>query len=132
MHISGVDMSTLGEMQSRNYTYNSKSGQELALPFLNVRNRVRVRVVDFWPPALEEFAKLAQPNEIGKTLEDGEASEDDTDMLSLPSQRWVWDFFLLLEDIKSHRAGQSPAQQWVHVNHTYAEFLIGMEEDATE
>ncbi|THX22457.1 hypothetical protein D6D12_09148 [Aureobasidium pullulans] len=132
MQISGVDMSTLGEIQSRNYTYNSKSGQELALPFLNVRNRVRVRVVDFWPPALEDFAKLAQPNEIGKTLEDGGASECDTDMLSLPSQRWVWDFFLLLEDIKSHRAGHSPAQQWVHVNHTYAEFLIGMEEDATD
>lgn len=97
------------------------------LPFLNVVNRVKVRVIDFWPPVLEDFAKLAQSDETA-----GEVSEDDMETLSPPSQRWVWDFFLLLEDIKSHRQGYAPAQQWVHVDHKFAEFLISLTEDATE
>jgi protection-of-telomeres protein 1 len=48
------------------------------------------------------------------------------------SEIWRWDFYLLLEDIKSRQRAKSPAQQWVHVGHLDAEYLLSMEENATE
>jgi protection-of-telomeres protein 1 len=122
-----VDVSTIGDIQSVNHDYTGKSGLELMLP-LDIRYKVRARVVDFWPPVLEDFASLASAAEAF-----GEDSEDDTDMIDLSSSEiWRWDFYLLLEDIKSERRAKPPAQQWVHVGHLDAEYLLSMEENATE
>ena len=122
-----VDISTIGDIQSVNHSYTGKSGLQLTLP-LNVRYRVRARVVDFWPPALEDFASLALPADAS-----GQDSDEDIDMPYLTSSdNWEWDFFLFLEDIKPKRPGNPPAQQWVHVGHSDAEYLLGMHENATE
>lgn len=122
-----VDLSTIADIHSMDRSYSGKSGLELMLP-LNVQYKVRARVVDFWPPMLEDFAMLASPADGS-----GEDSDDDTDMIDLLSSgKWIWDFFLLLEDIKPKQPGSAPAQQWVHVEHLDAEYLLCMDENATE
>lgn len=100
----------------------------LELPYLNVKHKAKVRVVDFWPPILEDFASLAPLTDVS-----GEHSDDDMNPeCPFSSQKWIWDFFLLLEDIKPHQPSRAPARLWVHVDHRYAEFLLCMDEDATE
>jgi protection-of-telomeres protein 1 len=122
-----IDVSTIRDMQAMNHSYTSKSGLELMLP-LNVLYKIRARVVDFWPPVLEDFASLASPADGS-----GEESDNDIDMIDLSSsETWRWDFYLLLEDIKSNRRDSSPAQQWVHVEHRDAEFLLSMDDNPTE
>lgn len=122
-----VDVSTIKDIQSMNRLYPGKSGLELNVP-LNVQYKVRTRVVDFWPPMLEDFATLASPTDGS-----GEDTDEDTDMIDLSSsEKWIWDFFLLLEDIKPSRRSSAPAQQWVHVEHRDAEYLLCMDENATE
>lgn len=122
-----VDISTIGDIQSVNHSYTGKSGLKLTLP-LDVQYKVRVRVVDFYPPVLEDFASHPPPAVVS-----GEDSDDDTDMIDLSSsEKWEWDFYLLLEDIKANRPGNPPAQQWVHVGHRDAEYLLCMDENATE
>ncbi|KAF2126363.1 hypothetical protein P153DRAFT_76106 [Dothidotthia symphoricarpi CBS 119687] len=63
---------------------------EFALPFVNCKHRARVRVVDFFPPRLELFARSTRDptwNEKAKA--------------QTPSkERWEWSFVLLLEDAK--------------------------------
>lgn len=100
----------------------------IKLPYLNVKHKVKVRVIDFWPPILEDFASPAPAADAS-----GEHSDDDTSTTSpYASPKWIWDFFLLLEDIKPYQPGSAPAQLWAHVDHRYAEFLLCMDEDATE
>lgn len=82
-----------------------------------------MRVVDFYPPILEAFAQPAE--DVVDALED--AMEIDS-----PTQRWEWDFFLLLEDVKASQPGEEPTQLWVHVEHQEAQFLLSIEEDATK
>lgn len=113
-------------MASFNRTYKGSSGCEWNLPFVNRQRRVTVRVVDFAPLRLEDFTRLEQPAEVS-----GEVSEDEMD-LDAPSQKWEWDFFLLLEDTKPRQPNSAPTQEWVHVEHKDAEFLLSMDEDATE
>ncbi|KAI5207377.1 hypothetical protein E4T39_01856 [Aureobasidium subglaciale] len=120
------DISTIGDMHSMNHSYKSRSGREFTTP-LNVRYKVRVRVVDFWPPLLEDFARLVRIDQGS-----GDASDDGEGTISPSSQKWQWDFYLLLEDLKSHQSGQAPPQQWVHVDHMGAQYLLGIEEDATD
>jgi protection-of-telomeres protein 1 len=120
-----IDDSTIGDMQAMNHSYTGKSGLELMLP-LNVLYKIRARVVDFWPSILEDFASLASPADAS-----GDNSDNDTNMIDLSSsETWRWDFYLLLEDIKPNRRSSPPAQQWVHVGHRDAEYLLCM--DATE
>ncbi|KAG9521833.1 hypothetical protein KCU93_g7194, partial [Aureobasidium melanogenum] len=125
VNYDGVQISTLQDILSRDHSYTGRSGVKLELPFLNVKHKVKVRVVDFWPPMLEDFASPAPATDAS-----GGLSDDDLNTVSpFPSQKWIWDFFLLLEDIKP---GSAPAQLWAHVDHRYAEFLLSMDEDATD
>ncbi|KAG9947388.1 hypothetical protein KCU85_g5857, partial [Aureobasidium melanogenum] len=128
VNFTGVQVSTIRDILSRDHSYTGRSGLKLELPYLNVKHKVKVRVVDFWPPILEDFASLAPVTDASE-----EHSDDDMDTTSpLSSQKWIWDFFLLLEDVKPHQPSSAPAQLWVHVDHRYAEFLLCMDRDATD
>ncbi|KAH0342347.1 hypothetical protein KCU81_g5709, partial [Aureobasidium melanogenum] len=128
VNFTGVKVSTIRDILSRDHSYTGRSGVKLELPYLNVKHKVKVRVVDFWPPILEDFASTAPVTDACE-----EHSDDDMDTTSpLSSQKWIWDFFLLLEDVKPHQPSSEPAQLWVHVDHRYAEFLLCMDEDATD
>jgi protection-of-telomeres protein 1 len=91
---------------------------------MNVNFRARVRVVDFFPPKLEDFShSLDDP-----LYNDMDMVEESTVMdLDKPEEsRWEWAFWLLLEDYKKVPGKQSERMK-VLVAGPGAEFLLNME-----
>lgn len=109
------------------HTNDSPEGMSYDLPFINAKYRARVRVVDFEPKSLEEFAVPVLP--------DDEQSVDSMDFVyssnkQYGSQRFEWYFSLLLEDANNLATdNQHPHKLWVHVHHEQAQFLFRDLED---
>lgn len=92
------------------------------LPFVNARYRARVRVVDFKPDNLEDFA---QP--VGDPSYDDLASDAEEDWDGIP-KGWEWAFCLLVEDALS--TSPEKTRMRLIVANDGAEHLLKM--DATE
>lgn len=105
-----VKQSTLSEILETDREYKFPSGTTKTLPFINQNRRALVRVIDFAPRTLEEFASPA-----------GGLSQS-----SSSSSSWNWDFFLLVEDARPSPtvADQQQPQMWLHVQHRAAEYLL--------
>lgn len=109
------------------------SAGQLQVPFVNVRYRAQVRVVDFAPHALEDFAVRSAPEDATATnAEDEEEDigltyyEADDETQNHEGPPWEWSFALCLEDVISGANGTaSPHRVWVHVHHAEAQFLLG-------
>ena len=121
-------------------------GEPYTLPFMNINSRAKVRIIDFFPPRIENFC-IRQPkksveyvalaNELSSSSDDddeGEISDVDGDHRS---GNWTWAFQLLLEDATSKsRRSSSPNEEndktrlWVTVAGADAEFLLKL--DATD
>ncbi|KAK2810288.1 hypothetical protein FQN50_003019 [Emmonsiellopsis sp. PD_5] len=75
-------------------------GIEYTLPFQNVRYRASIRVVDFFPPNLEDFS--VQYDVERAMLSDGGSSDSDNDSANEDDEprrkKWEWRFCLLVED----------------------------------
>ncbi|KOS19284.1 Protection of telomeres protein 1 [Escovopsis weberi] len=107
---------------------------EVALPFRNVNYRANVRIVNFSPSRLEEFAFAKRFSEFD-ILRDGESSsDDDLEPLSQISLRWEWRFFLELEDAtpendssKRRAAGGKRRTLWVAVDNSAAQCLVNLD-----
>lgn len=103
------------------------------LPFVNLKYRVNVRVVDYFPHKLEDFARpvKARTAEFA-VLSDNEAESDSDDsengnmMDNFTEASWAWRFYLLLEDA-SMPAGQSKNRIWVAVNNEEAQCLTNLD-----
>ena len=84
----------------------SPKGVRYVLPFHNVCCRARVRVVDFFPPDLADFAVARRMSEYDVLSDSGSSESGDGDGDSsvqsfqrpTPTIRWEWRFCLLLED----------------------------------
>ncbi|QIW94643.1 hypothetical protein AMS68_000161 [Peltaster fructicola] len=88
------------------------NGRSLILPFVNTNYRAKVQVLDF-QPALEDFAVVTD-----------ELEDDSMDLSIESSQRWEWNFTLLLHDAK--KEGSNPEDCiLVNVGHPQAQFLLG-------
>jgi protection of telomeres protein 1 len=97
------------------HTNTRPDGSEYILPFVNAKFRACVRVVDFEPQQLEDFA-------VFRTAE--EDSGDDTSMPDYDSSLgYEWRFSLLLED--STQSNGDNDRFWVSVGHEEAQFLFG-------
>ena len=92
------------------------------LPFQNLSYRTKVRVVDFFPPLLEDFAvpcgstefdhlnppdspappsplsQDAQPHSPSSAIDDSDSDSEDFLVHDAALQKWEWRFYLLLED----------------------------------
>ena len=70
-------------------------GEQYRLPFQNLRYRSSVRVVDYFPHNLEDFAVESNPDQAMLTGggETSSSEESDQDL-----KRWEWRFCLLVED----------------------------------
>jgi len=89
-----------------------------------------VRVVDFWPPRLEDFARSLNDATYNDTPCD---TDDDGDYLaeSPMAKGWEWVFCLLVEDATIPSNMKDPhARLNLLVTQSDAEFLLKM--DATE
>ena len=77
------------------------------LPFVNCKHRSRVRIVDFYPPELEDFShSLNDPDWTPRSK----------------GHRWDWGFVLLLEDANVPR-DTVPEQLRLIVNNDAAQYL---------
>ncbi|KAK8066383.1 hypothetical protein PG997_013130 [Apiospora hydei] len=86
------------------------NGEEhVALPFTNVKFRANVRVVDFRPRRLEDFA----------------AGRKVTDFAGPKS--WEWRFALELEDASPRAKGEKPERIWALVDNYEAQQLTNMD-----
>jgi protection of telomeres protein 1 len=108
--------------------------QRVGVPFVCINSRVHVRVVDFHPSRLEDFAVARQQTEsdiFSDTEPDSasNSSSDDEDHAPNEPKIWEWRFSLLLEDA-SPRASQPPARVWAAVSHHDAQLLTRLDDPA--
>ncbi|KAH7377799.1 hypothetical protein BKA66DRAFT_495872 [Pyrenochaeta sp. MPI-SDFR-AT-0127] len=88
-----MKLSTLSEiiynphLQVRTQKYNNYT-----LPFVNVKHRSRVRVVDVFPPEVKFFAHLTSDPKWNQRAKKQDQNSNQT------KARWEWGFVLLLED----------------------------------
>jgi protection-of-telomeres protein 1 len=123
-----------------NETHNNSlpGGVEYRLPFQNVAYRATVRVVDFFPPKLEDFAVSYNPEyKILSDVETDSQDDDDDDdsvMNGTASQHrrrsWEWRFCLLVEDARPAPPGQPRDRMKLFVWGHEAEHLLRL--DAVE
>lgn len=119
---------------------------KLELPFTCAMYRTNVRVVDFHPASLKDFAVGRAATEYDNLLDNDEDSDSDAaDAVassspptpSPPSRHhearrlvWKWRFALKLEQVSSTKTKVAPAQAWVVVDNPAAQLLLNL--DATD
>ncbi|PNP48307.1 hypothetical protein TGAMA5MH_00590 [Trichoderma gamsii] len=111
---------------------NSKE-VELQLPFVNLNYRADVRVINFMPPDLRDFAQPKRMSEYAM-LSDYEESDADSDEERgsiadrAAVRQWEWRFFLELEDANSpNDHGGKKKTLWVAVNNFSAQCLLNLD-----
>ena len=98
---------------------DQRGGQSYLIPFINAKYRARVRVVDFLPKPLEEFAVPALP-------EDDDPDKSSMDVMDFEaSPKLEWSFDLLLEDAGGPTAATPKERNWVTLGHEEAQYLLG-------
>ena len=105
-------------------------GIERKLPFINAKYRSQVRVVDFYPQTLEDFARRS--DDLGHTDVEQSGSED-ADFVETNGrneEKWKWAFYLLVEDGKQANVANQPSQLNLLVGGSDADYLLKL--DATE
>ncbi|KAL9096831.1 MAG: hypothetical protein Q9165_000795 [Trypethelium subeluteriae] len=103
------------------------SGIERMLPFISAKYRSSIRVVDFHPHTLQDFAHACDD----AVYNDAEPSKDeDQDCMEIdvePRKEWEWAFYLLVEDVRSSRIAGHRTHLKLLVAGKDAEFLLNME-----
>lgn len=89
-------------------------------PFLNSRHRVRVRVIDFFPPEIELFAHCTSDPAWERRSNKPDSRNSTTKV------RWEWAFVLLLEDAKVPPNTVSEKLRVV-VSNDAAQYLLNMD-----
>jgi hypothetical protein len=106
-------------------------GNPFRLPFQNCKYKTSVRVVDFFPDNIADFAAPRRDSDY-TCLSDHEEDDEDSDIDLTQGQRedvrWEWCFYLLVEDAQpqSSYTGR-PRQMELLVADTDGEFLLKMD-----
>jgi hypothetical protein len=99
--------------ENKRHTCKIPNGTTQILPFVNAKYRARVRVIDFHPKVVEDFAIVSNHPMPG--------TPTDLD----PSQTHEWAFSLLLEDaMKSKPVGGESDTMWVTLHHKEVQYLF--------
>ena len=104
------------------------------MPFQNINSRATVRVIDFFPPSLEDFAvPRPRASEYDILSEDersesgsGQPSQSHDDASEAEDAQWEWRFGLVLEDALGARQ-QERATIEVYVAGQDAEGLLNLQ-----
>jgi protection of telomeres protein 1 len=91
-------------------------GSHITYPLMLAKFRARVRVVDFYPPKLEDFSRSLQDPEFN----DCSAEED----WRMPRPSWEWAFYLLVED--AHQDEKMKERMKLVVAGPEAEYLLNL------
>jgi protection-of-telomeres protein 1 len=105
-------------------------------PFTLRRYRANVRVVDYFPHRIEDFAVARQTSEYDllSNHSDGEDTDADEDHHHGHPGRgaitvWEWRFALQVEDAMAKENGD---RLWLIVDNSSAQGLLGLENDAAK
>ncbi|KAL2160629.1 hypothetical protein VTH06DRAFT_1317 [Thermothelomyces fergusii] len=126
---------------------NNQTANTMVMPFVCAKYRAIVRVVDFFPPALEDFACSRKPTAYdvlsdngtdsdccASSASDDDDNDDDDDEGGGGDRVWEWRFALQLEDAappgRTKQAAGRPARIWALVDNVEAQCLTGL--DATD
>jgi protection of telomeres protein 1 len=103
------------------------AGNSFNLPFQNCVYKSKVRVVDFFPDHLEDFAVPVKENQYAALNSDAESEESGSDMEISASEddgvRWQWRFVLLVEDPSAPKANAKHQLELLVAN-SDAEYLL--------
>ncbi|KAI0139442.1 hypothetical protein F4776DRAFT_677495 [Hypoxylon sp. NC0597] len=110
------------------------NGQEvtLVLPFTCAKYRANVRVVDFRPHKLVDFATWRKITEYDVLSDhggcsDSELDDDEGTLTRYTGEKlWEWRFALLLEEANPKRKGECN-RLWAVVDNTEAQLLLGLD-----
>jgi protection-of-telomeres protein 1 len=94
-------------------------GVDIVLPFVNAKYRTRIRVVDFFPHNLEEFARSMADPDWHTALQKSDLGE------MRQNTRWEWGFVLLVENANV-AAGTTPERLRLFVNNPAGQHLLNM------
>lgn len=105
--------------------------------FTNRKYRANVRVVDYAPNRIEDFAVWRRETEFDMLSDysGGEETDIEEDMQSYKNgkgyakKKWEWRFWLRLEDANLK---ESKERLWVIVDNYSAQGLLGLDDDATK
>lgn len=105
------------------------------LPFVNLKYRAEVRVVDFFPCKLEDFAvrrKISEYDALSGNEDDGESSDGSSVSGSYGgggggTYVWEWRFTLVLEDAVAESKGGAPVRMEVLVDKLEGQCLTGLD-----
>lgn len=128
---------SLAEILKPRTILRSEGNEEHLSPFTICKYRANVRVVDYFPPKLEDFA-IGRRSSVFDMLSDYSGGED-TDLegdqrifksgKGFPKDIWEWRFALLVEDVSSK---DTKERLWLIVDNHAAQGLLGLEDDATK
>jgi protection of telomeres protein 1 len=114
-----------------------EGGQKLPSPFTLCKYRANVRVVDYFPHKIEDFAVGHRASELDMLSDysGGEDTDPEEEMRIFKSGKgfaknvWEWRFALQVEDASSK---VSKERLWLMVDNHAAQGLLGLEDDATK
>lgn len=131
-----VPLSTILEPVRYRTTINNEPAI-LDLPFTNAKFHTQVRVVDFHPASLHDFAVSQERKKYPCLSDDGNGSNDDTSSSSSSSEAdperpgllWTWRFALKVEEVSTStsKTKKKPATAWVLVDNQDAQLLTGLD-----
>lgn len=133
----GQKASTISEILQAHHAAFDVGKSERAtkkLPFVNLKYRAEVRVVDFFPCKLEDFAvrrKISEYDALSDNEDDGESSDGSSVSSSYRSSggtyAWEWCFTLVLEDAVAEFKGGAPVRMEVLVDKLQGQCLTGLD-----
>lgn len=123
-------MADLLEPVLHNTTIDGKP-VKLKLPFVNANYRTNVRVVNFMPAKLQDFAFAKKVTEFdilsdNNDSDDGSGSEHDSVIDPATNCNWEWRFYLELEDAAVLKP-QQKKRMWVAVDNQAAQCLLSLD-----
>lgn len=114
------------------HTSKTPKGTSITLPFQNINSRALVRVIDYFPNDIVDFAvrcPRSSEYDVLSDIDDGSTTDDDSDGPEDEERRWEWRFGLVLECAMAKR-NEENASMKVFVADKDAEFLLKL--DATK
>ncbi|KKY27720.1 putative telomere-binding alpha subunit central domain-containing protein [Phaeomoniella chlamydospora] len=143
--LSHVSLSDI--LNSPSLIFTTAKANTLTLPFQNVCYKTKLRVIDYFPPSLQDFSAPYRETDYddlssisvstSASYSDEDSDIKETDLLSDPHApisstiKWEWRFCLLVEDPFLPPPNDSKSNQMLlHVSGSEAEYLL--REDACD
>ena len=107
---------------------SSAKGNAYHLPFQNCCYHSKVRVIDYFPDNIADFAAPRRPLEYESISDQEDTEESDIEMYQDGGRKWEWRFFLLVEDAGPPLpGGKQKAQMPLLVAADDGEYLMKMD-----